>query len=149
MKSSKKDYLKYWKPVKFYIKRKYNLQYAEIDMILFLYSEDKFTKAQFDEFNKILPWDLYRFKKLVRNGWIESFRKFKGRVPALYSLSDKGNNLCKYIYETLEGSKIAESKQHNPLFKKNITKGEMKHQDIILKMNSEVVRRQRRAPEQS
>ncbi len=148
MKSTKKDYLKYWRPVRFYVKRKFNLQYADIDMILFLYSEDQFTKAKFDEFNKILPWDLYRFKKLVREGWIESFRKFKGRTRALYSLSDKGNRLCSYIYEKLEGSELPTGYRDNPLFKKNITNMEKKHRDIILKMNSEVIRRRHRVPEQ-
>ena len=41
---SKSNYLKHWRTVKFYIKAKYELSEAELELILFLYSEGYFTK---------------------------------------------------------------------------------------------------------
>ena len=42
-----KDYLKYWRVVRYFIKAKYNLSQADLDIILFLYSEKYFSKDDF------------------------------------------------------------------------------------------------------
>ena len=57
------DYLKYWKVVKQWARARYNLGTADIEMMLFLYSEGLFTKFQFEEFNEIMSWDKNRFHK--------------------------------------------------------------------------------------
>ena len=43
-----KDYLKYWRVVRYFIKAKYGLSQADLDILLFLYSEKYFSKDKFD-----------------------------------------------------------------------------------------------------
>ncbi len=45
----KNDYLKYWKVVKQWANVKYDVGTADIEMMLFLYSEGLFTQKQFEE----------------------------------------------------------------------------------------------------
>ena len=65
----KSDYLKYWRVVRYFIKVKYGLSTEELDMLLFLYSEQYFDNGKFKEFNNRLGWNRGRFLKLVREGW--------------------------------------------------------------------------------
>ena len=46
------NYLKYWRIIRYWVKAKYNLTTPDIEMILFLYSEDYFNKTKFN-FNTI------------------------------------------------------------------------------------------------
>ena len=58
------DYLKYWRVIRYFIKAKYGITTADLDMILFLNSEIYFGKDKFKEFNNLLSWDEGRFKRL-------------------------------------------------------------------------------------
>lgn len=69
------DYLKYWRVVRYYVKKKYNITQAELEMLLFLRSEKYFSKDNFDEFDELLSWNKNRFEKLRKEGWIDSFRE--------------------------------------------------------------------------
>ena len=96
------DYLKYWRVIRYFIKAKYGLSQAELDVILFLKSEGYFDKAKFEEFNELLSWNENRFDKLLRDGWIEVFRKRCGPTRAIYVLSYKAKRVCTSIYKTLK-----------------------------------------------
>jgi len=74
-KSPPQDYLKYWRVVRYFIKAKYGLTQADLDILLFLYSEKYFSKDKFDEFDELISWDEDRFDKLLRDGWLNVFRK--------------------------------------------------------------------------
>ena len=80
------DYLKYWRVIRYFIKAKYGLSQADLDMLLFLYSEDYFSKDKFEEFDELLSWDVNRFDKLLRDGWIEVFRKGSRNRKGIYQL---------------------------------------------------------------
>ena len=58
------DYLKYWRVVRYFIKAKYGLSQADLDVLLFLYSEKYFSKDKFSDFNELISWDKMRFEKL-------------------------------------------------------------------------------------
>ena len=47
------DYLKYWRVIRYFIKAKYDLTTADLDMLLFLKSEGRFDKDKFDDFNEM------------------------------------------------------------------------------------------------
>ena len=83
MKSQPYDYLKYWRVIRQYAKVKYQLNQADLDMLLFLYSEKYFDTSKFTEFNELLSWDKSRFGSLKRRGWIEVFRKRMGTRRAI------------------------------------------------------------------
>ena len=94
------DYLKYWRVIRYFIKAKYNITQAELDMLLFLRTERFFSKDRFKEFDELLSWNVNRFDKLKRDGWIEVFRKRAGKKKAIYNHKNVVNFLGYYsIYE--------------------------------------------------
>ena len=136
------DYLKYWRIIRQYIKVKYHLTQSDLDVILFLNSEDYFSKDKFEEFDKILSWDENRFNKLLRDGWIEVFRKRKGKTKGLYNLSYKSKRVISSIYKKLNGEEMPTSPSQNPMFLKNVSYSDRRYRNAIIKMN-EFIRQQR------
>ncbi len=136
-----RDYLKYWRVISYFIKTKYNLKQAELDTLLFLNSESYFSKEKFKEFNELLSWNKRRFDILLRDGWIEVFRKRSGVHKTLYQLSYKSQRLLKSIYDKLEGTEIPDS-QHNPMFHRNVSYTDKVYRNMIKEMNK-TIRQQR------
>lgn len=132
-----KDYLKYWRVIKKYVQTKHNLSSAEVDTLLFLHSENYFDRDKFQQFNEILSWDKQRFNKLLREGWIEVFRKRTGKYKSLYQLSYKATNLVQYIYRKLEGEEMPTG-NWNPMFKKGASYTDKVHRNMIIAMNKEI-----------
>jgi DNA-binding MarR family transcriptional regulator len=141
------DYLKYWRVIRQYVKAKYKISQAQLDMLLFLKSEDYFSKDKFDEFDKLLSWNEHRFKKLLRDGWIEVFRKRKGRRKGLYTLSFKSKHLVASIYKKLSGEEIPTTPSHNPMFLKNVSYTDKRYRDAIIAMNEFIRQQRHHAPE--
>ena len=129
------DYLKYWRVIRYFIKAKYGITTADLDMILFLNSEIYFGKDKFQEFNNLLSWDEGRFKRLLRDGWIEVFRKREGVHKTLYSLSYKTKRVVNSIYKKLNGEEIPTSQTSNPMFAKNVSYSDKIYRNMIIEMN--------------
>ena len=136
------NYLKYWRVVRYYIKIKYKLTTGELDMLLFLYSEDYFSKDKFKEFDELLSWNVNRFDKLLRDGWIEVFRKRVGNRKALYELSYKAKRVINSIYKKLNGEEIPSS-EHNPIFHRNVSYTDKVYKNFIKEMNKTIKQQQR------
>lgn len=130
------DYLKFWRVIRYYMKAKHKLSQADLDMILFLYSEGYFGKEKFDEFNQLLSWKVDRFEQLRHDGWIENFRKRDRNGRSIYQLSYKGNNLVKDIYKKLNGEEIPVSKSYNSMFLKNVSYNDKVYRNMIIEMNA-------------
>ena len=79
------NYLKYWRVIRYFIKSKYNLTQADLDILIFLFDEGYFSKDKFKEFDELLSWNVNRFDNLLRDGWIEVFRKYDGKERFIYS----------------------------------------------------------------
>lgn len=136
MKSPPNDYLKYWRVIRYYMKAKHGLGQADLDIILFLYSESYFGKEKFDEFNELVSWEVNRFVRLHQEGWIETFRKGRGpRCRALYQLSYKAIRVVLDIYRKLNGEEIPTSLSSNPMFAKNVKYNDKVYRNMILEMN--------------
>ena len=54
------NYLKYWRVIRYFIKSKYNLTQADLDILIFLYDESYFSKDKFKEFDELLSWNINR-----------------------------------------------------------------------------------------
>ena len=135
----KNDYLKYWKVVKQWAKAKYDLGTADIEMMLFLYSEGLFTQKQFEEYNEIMSWDRNRFHNLKKEKWIIVWRKRKGKEPTLYELGFKGKRVCASIYKKLNMEEtVSEDRRRNPMFDTNADYSHKVYRKIIKKMNQEI-----------
>lgn len=136
MKSTPSDYLKFWRVIRYYIKAKHKLSQADLDIILFLYSEGYFGKEKFDYFVQLVSWDKNRFNSLLKNGWLERFRRRGTDGRALYCLSDKAKHLVRDIYRKLEGEEIPTSLSYNPMFLKNVSYNDKVYRNMILQMNA-------------
>jgi len=141
------DYLKYWKVVRYFVKAKYNITQAELDMLLFLRTEKYFSKNRFDDFDELLSWNVNRFDKLKRDGWIEVFRKRKGNNKALYQLSYKAQRMLTSIYEKLKGESMPTSPSKNSMFQKNVSYSDKVHRNMIKEMNAFIKQQRHRALE--
>jgi hypothetical protein len=134
----KSDYLKYWRVVCQYTKVRYNIGQADLDMLLFLYSEQYFTIRKFTEFAQLVAWDRGRFGRLVKEGWIENFRPGCRGQRALYSLSYKAKRMITSIYKKLDGEEIPETVCNNPMFKKNVRFTDKVYRHMIKTMNKAI-----------
>tara|TARA_R110000796_G_scaffold196975_1_gene313370 strand:+ start:107 stop:544 length:438 start_codon:yes stop_codon:yes gene_type:complete len=132
------DYLKYWKVVKQWARAKYNLSTADIEMMLFLYSEGLFTRSQFEEFDEIMSWNKNRFHQMVKDKWIIKWRERKGKQSTLYELGFSGKRLCTSIYKKLNKEEtISEDRRRNPMFNPNTEYSNKVYRKMIKKMNEE------------
>ena len=136
MKSTPSDYLKFWRVIRYYMKAKHKLSQADLDVILFLYSEGYFGKEKFDQFAELVSWDKERFAYLLRDRWIERFRRRGPDGRALYCLSDKAKNVIKDIYRKLSGEEIPTSMTNNPMFLKNVSYNDKVYRNMVLEMNA-------------
>ena len=136
------DYLKYWRVVRYYIKSKHGLTQADLDVLLFLYSEKYFDKDKFQEFNELLSWDVKRFDKLLKEKWIEVFRKRQGKKKGVYSFSYKAINVVRDIYKKLNGNEFPESPSSNPLFLKQVSYTDKVYRNFIKELNASIKRQQ-------
>lgn len=143
----KSDYLKYWRVVRYYVKSKYGLTTAELEMLLFLYSEGYFDRAKFNEFNNIISWDVKRFEKLVSNGWIIYFRQPKRNIKAIYELSFKAKIMIDQVYKKLNGEEISISEDSSPMFKRNVKYTDKVYRNMIKDMRKATRQQQHHAPE--
>lgn len=133
--AKKHDFLKYWRPVKYYIKRKYNLSQAELEMILYLYDADVFTKEEFNEFASMLTWDKSRFRAMMDRGLIRKWRDGQRKVAHLYELTQQAKLICNQTYKKLlQEEHISEDPYQNEMMKGDSYSDKV-YRNIIKKMN--------------
>ena len=147
MKLKVNDCLKYWRVIRYFIKSKYGLTTSDLDMLLFLYSEDIFSKEKFDEFDSLLSWNEDRFDRLLRDGWIEVFRKRRKKHKSLYGLTFKSQRVISSVYKKLSGEEIPTSMTSNPMFAKNVSYTDTVYKNMILEMNEFIKQQRRLSPE--
>lgn len=134
----KLNYLKYWRVIRYFIKAKYKLTQADLDILIFLYDEEYFSKDKFKEFDELLSWNVNRFDQLLKDGWIEVFRKYDGKNKAIYKLSYKTVRLIVSIYNKLSGEEIPTSPSSNPMFARNVSYSDKVYRSMIKEMNKKI-----------
>tara|TARA_R100000935_G_scaffold4543_1_gene10815 strand:- start:3965 stop:4435 length:471 start_codon:yes stop_codon:yes gene_type:complete len=132
------DFLKYWRVIRHWVKAKYGLNTSDLEMLLFLYSEQIFNKTKFKEYEQLMSWDQVRFSSLLKNKWIHVWRKKQGSETTLYELTYKGKKAINTIYKKLNGEELSEIYVNNPLFRKDASYMDKVHRNMILKMNEEI-----------
>jgi hypothetical protein len=147
MKSNQHDYLKYWRVIRQFVKIKYGLTQADLDMLLFLYSEKYFDRGKFEEFDNLLGWDKQRFENLRQADWIVVFRKRMGARKAIYQLSIKSVRMIQSIYRKLSGEEIPVSSANNKMFAKNVSFSDKVYRNMIFEMNKIIKQQRHRSPE--
>jgi len=139
------NYLKYWRVIRQYYKSKYDLTQADIDILLFMYSEGYFTKKKFDEYDRLITWDRQRFGSMIRRGLFEIFRLHRGNKPTIFQMTDHAKLIVQDIYRKLNGEEIPMTVSNNPMLKRKAKFSEKVYIDMILEMNK-TIQQQRRLP---
>ena len=138
----KNNYMKYYRVIRYFIKKKYNLTQADLEMLYFLHDEEYFSKAIFKKYNDIMTWDKNRFQRLIKQGWIVKFRNHNNTRKALYQLSYKSINVIRSVYAKLSGEVMPTSNKGNPLFRGNLSTKDTAYKNMIVEMNN-FIKRQR------
>jgi len=115
------NYMKYWRVVRYWAKRKYEVTEPDLDMLFFLLDERFFTRTDMDKYANVLSgsFDTQRFNRLLKDGWIRTFRKRTRTSHALYEVSRKGKQMIGSIYKKLNGEEdFSEWPHKNPVFKR-------------------------------
>jgi len=130
------NYLKYWRVVRYWALKKYEISQEELEILLYLYDEDLFTRDGFVEFEGLLTWDKSRFDAMQRKGWITVWRPNNGyKGKKVYTLSVQAKRICNTVYKKLlQEEQIPENGQNNPIFRGN-SYMDRKYRSIIQKMN--------------
>lgn len=133
------DYLKFWRVIRKYFLVKYELSGADLDLLLFLFSEPVFSKQKFQEFNEILQWDRGRFQRLLDEGWIVCVHEgAKFRFSALYKASTKTKRIIRSLYAKLSGEELPTNKYANPMFRSRVGYADKVYRNEIKNMNAEL-----------
>ena len=133
----KSDYLKYWRVIRQWVKIRYQLSQGDLDMLLFLYTEDYFGKERYLEFVQLISWDQHRFNRLRSEGWIEIFRENNKGKKGIYTLSFKAKKMISSIYSKLDGDEVPMNATNNPMFKKKVKFSDKVYRNMIKSMNAE------------
>jgi hypothetical protein len=130
------NFLKYHRIVKYYIKSKYEISESELDMILFLYDENIFTKDLFNDFSRTMSWDKRRFSEMIESGLIKKWRDRKETQNSnLWELTVKSKRICNHMYKKLtQEESISEDPYRNEIFK-GTTYMDKIYKNLIKKMN--------------
>lgn len=146
----KDDYLKYWRVIRYFVRAKYNLTQADLELMLFLRSEGYFDKDTFHKFNELLSWNTSRFARLLKDDWIKIIRKRSGPTKEVYSLTFKANRMLTSIYKKLSGEEIPTTQANNPMYAKNVKYSDKVYRNFIrdtMKTTNAIKRQQRLSPE--
>lgn len=133
-----RDYMKYWRIVRHYVREKWDIKNDDLEMLFFLYSEGRFTAGVFRDYEKVFNWDNRRMSRMIREGWIiVDDRYSRARGYKLYTLTLRSKRMISDIYKHLDGSKpIPETPEANPLFKKETSYRNRKIRQEVSKINA-------------
>jgi len=139
----KKNYLKYFRVIRRFIQAKYSINLPDLEILLYLYSEEYFSEKVFVDWGQIMSWEKNRMQRMIDEGWIQVFRAKTKRRKAMYSLTLKAKKMVSTFYKTIEGETITENPNYNPLFKKDAKFSDKVYKPLIRKMNKAIRQPQR------
>lgn len=129
------SYLKYFRVVRMYIQKKYELTLSELELVLFLYDENVFNKETFYSYActlgfSTMKWlDKFEEREIIKV-WREGTKDSK-----MYVLTQKYKMACTKMYKHLEGEAVPQNAQINPIFKSNVSFSDKMYAKLIKKMN--------------
>lgn len=96
---------KYYRLVRKWACKSFNLQDADLELLIYLDCKGHFTRNEFKEGVYTYSWDKARWERLRRNGWIDVWRH-RNRTTIMYSVfkvSPKAKRLITRVYKILLG----------------------------------------------
>lgn len=139
-----RDYLKWYRVVRRYTEIRYGLSPSDLELLMYLYSEDFFNFYKFTDYCNMLGWDKGRFSRFVNQGYIHMWRDKVGSEHRLYELTRQGRHIVTRMYKMLNmEEEIPETPQKNPVFKKSAKFSEKTLAIGIQTFNEEVRKKKR------
>jgi len=114
--------LKYYRLVRKWACKTYNLNDADLELLIYLDCKDRFTRQEFIDGVYTMSWDKNRWERLRREGWIEVWRH-RNRTSIKYSIfktSFKCSQLITRIYRILLAEEDLPTSERS-VFYKNIS----------------------------
>ena len=96
---------KYYRLVRKWACKTYNLNDADIELLIMLDCIGRFTRKEFQDGTYLMSWDKDRWERLRREGWIEVWRQ-RNRTTIKYSIfktSFECSQLISRMYRILLG----------------------------------------------
>lgn len=111
--------LKYYRVVRKWARRTYDLKEADIELLIYLDSLNYFTRKQFMQGEYIYSWDKHRWERLRKEGWINVWRERNRRDAkyAVYTASFKCKQMIARIYKILAGEEDLPTSERNTFYK--------------------------------
>jgi hypothetical protein len=111
--------LKYYRVVRKWARRTYDLKEADIELLIYLDSLNYFTRKQFIQGEYIYSWDKHRWERLRKEGWISVWRERnrKDAKYAVYTASFKCKQMIARIYKILAGEEDLPTSERNTFYK--------------------------------
>ena len=111
--------LKYYRLVRKWARRTYEMQEADIELLIYLDSLNYFTRKQFMNGEYIYSWDKHRWERLRSQGWIDVWRERNRRDAkyAVYKASFKCKQMIARIYKILAGEEDLPTSERNTFYK--------------------------------
>ena len=97
--------LKYYRLTRKWACKTYGLTDAELELLIFLDCQGRFTRQEFIDGSYTMSWDKKRWDRLRQEGWIEVWRH-RNKTTIKYSvfkISPKAKRLITRIYSVLLG----------------------------------------------
>jgi len=113
------DNLKFLKVGRYWIKKKHDISLKELEMLLFLYSENFFTMVTYNKYVNIFGFNQKLIYTLMNKGLVHKWRKEKFGEVAMYELTKKGRRIMSDFYKKLAGEDdYSVLPRKNPVFNK-------------------------------
>tara|TARA_B100001113_G_scaffold353230_1_gene356802 strand:- start:789 stop:1229 length:441 start_codon:yes stop_codon:yes gene_type:complete len=111
--------LKYYRVVRKWACKQYNLKDADLELLIFLHCMKRFTRNDFINGAYAYSWDKKRWERLRSDGWIEVWRH-RNRTTikySIYKISFKCNHLISRIYRILLGEEDIPTSERSIFYK--------------------------------
>lgn len=108
------NYMKYVRTIRTYIQKKHEININELELLLYMYDEDLFTKNQIiNDFRGFFNIGSAAFKRMVSREFIMFWRNYGYGVGSTYTISPLGKRIVKEFYGKLHGDEIFSEKDLN------------------------------------
>jgi len=114
---------KYYRLVRKWACKTYDLKDADLELLIYLDSLERFTRNDFINGVYIYTWDKHRWERLRKNGWIDVWRQRNQTTQkfTIYKTAFKTKTLIMRIYRILLGQEDLPTSQKRSIFYKNKT----------------------------
>jgi len=137
------DFLKYYTLVEYWAMTEFEWSRDDLNMLLFLYSEEYFTREMFHEFADVILGKKNTLNSFITRGFVErldNIDKSSGvaiKIKDVYRLTFKVKRMIRCVYDrVLLKTQISESNKKTKIFRVNkASYKDKRYASLIVKMN--------------